>query len=692
VARNANRNTEIRTFRLEEFSGLWGYRQNKENEAAGRMMDCRNVELMDGEWWTRPGYRANDANKFVNLASMPWMMTTDLEATASVIISNPFYALIYRPTVSSWVVYSAYLPSALESVTLENGSNLGTSTSTRVVGDLLLVEASGGTDEVYRVIAVSGTAITLDRQYEGVAAGPTVKTNCEFVEAITDPGAYIVGVTRVSNYEGVMKDMFSVATIDQTVTLAGNALWTGSPAVTDGDTYMIICSPAAEPAALNMSDPNQALITDFFRVTGTDPFPKILRGWTCCSWKNSLVIAHAGDSTGLFTSRSVWISRPGNFIRWHDDTESGNSQDRNNRFWDHTDDILAVETMGANLIVHRSRSQHVGTFVLGGAFPFRFVANNQGYGLFGARNVVRANNVQYLWTQAGPAVFDGNQVQPIGVELRHLLQAKNMWDRAPTFAYADRLRTRVVWVWSNRDGDFPDLVLDTSNTDDSMLGESEALVYDYTRDAFWIEKTPNQTGAGFSANRTYIISGLGTLLDPSLWVDEASGFDQTSDPDAVTGEAIAQSLVRVDASVSCDWFNLGSLRRKMLTRLYVELRTLETTANADPWEIADLSTDPTDEIHFADLDIFVDKNETAHETHPLVLTASTMLALSNAPGGQHPLMVFQVSTKAAGHEYRFALRNDGAGANVKGAFRLAGIEGEFTQYESSRLFKPINKT
>ena len=141
MARNSNRNVEPRNFRLERFSGFYGFQEALENENAGKMRSGANVELVDGEWWTRPGYMPKDTTTYWNLGSMPWMGLAFSSESGRGYLVNPFYALRVNLSTSSMGVRAAYTESATaRSLTFTSGSDQATAnTSDPIVGDLILL-------------------------------------------------------------------------------------------------------------------------------------------------------------------------------------------------------------------------------------------------------------------------------------------------------------------------------------------------------------------------------------------------------------------------------------------------------------------------------------------------------------------------------------------------------------------------
>lgn len=693
-----------KTFRLEGFQDSLGFRESRENESAGRMAAGANVEPVDAEWWMRPGFQAKSLNdqdgNVVNVASMPWWAAVDkgtqAESGSYIHIFNPFYCLQYRFTSNNWGVRAAYLPSSLGiSVSFTNGSDQATriDAASVAVGQLLLVNGdhNGNADGVYRVIAYSDPIITLDRDFTGVTGNAH---NCSFVEPIADPKAWF-DTNDTWTMEDLMKDVFGWAVMDQVGARAGSTLGYTNSATVDADQYLIITSRVAEPVAINMSDSSKVIDTDFFRDTADAAPSKILRGWTCCTFNDQLIVGHAGDNLGSFTERSVWVSQPWDYQIFHANTQGENGKSRSTTRPDHTDPILRVETLGQNLILHRSRSQDIGSPGPDESIPLTFTRNNQGFGAVTSRSVVAANNVHYLWTQVGPAVFDGVQVAPLALKYREYLKSLGLWGGKPLFGYDDRQRSRVCWVFNGRKSRYmnDNVGNDSSLTikfggetsDTSLYDRTTVVVFDYTRSYLWIEDTPAFFGAGIRDDTTFLTGARGLMYDMEKSFATStltSGKDQLHDGTEQV----------VPAFVETPWFNLGNLRRKHLHTLLLELRTLATDDVSLPWNIQDLWTLESETIRYCTVDVLADHETDIKQTLTgSQILVSTMMDLTADADKNHPIMLMQLSPRVSGGEFKLRIHNLNNSGVTQGHFRVAAIEGVFQQEQSTRYRKPLNK-
>ena len=701
------KNQEQRTFRLEGFQDLLGTMESREAASAGRQAAGANVEPVDSEWWVRPGYfPIHDEDRqdaFPNLGSIPWWTVVDPGEQTSgdifVYLVNPFYVLRFKRT-GSFDVRAAYLPAATGiEVSFTNNSKSATrvDAATITVGQLLLVDGShlSRADAVYRVVAYSDPTITLDRVY---ADSTGSKTNCSFVNPITDPTAYFSGAGNRDVADLATNGKFGVAVIDQSVTRSGSTLGYANEATVAGDQYLIITSEVAAPAAVNLSDFSKPLDDDFFRDTSVEdgsgnPAPtKNLRGWVCCTWQNQLVIGHAGDANGEATNRSIWLSQPWDYQSFHDGTpgENASSRDFNRDGFD--DPILAVLPLGRDLIAHRSRSQDIGSPYEDP--PVIWTRNQQGFGAVNCRSIVAANNVHYLWSQVGPAVFNGVSVAPLAIKYREYLKSLGLWAISPLMAYDDRLRSRVCWVFNDRKSRYLSEVkgasstvsvpITASDTDTTLKDRCTVVCFDYTRNYLWIEDSPTFVGSGLRDDRTYLAGVYGNIYDTSeIFEDNTVGKDTLH-----TG-----STEVVPAFVETPWFNLNSIKRKHLHTLYVELRALSTTDNTKPWEIEDLWSGTSDALRFCNVEIFADHETDVKQTLTgCQLTVSTMLNLAADADRNHPIMLMQLSPRVSGNEFKLRFNNLGISAPTKqGHFRISAVEGVYEQEQSSRYREPLNK-
>jgi hypothetical protein len=124
-------------------------------------------------------------------------------------------------------------------ITVTNGSVAGTlnaGATTIGVGDLLRIGGGATTDEVYKIVALSGTSVTLDRPYTGATgAGVTIEYITSTIALTADFGIRISGVAAnfdVNAFRDYYANRFTVTFSDPTTPVThlqgafnGNGVW-----------------------------------------------------------------------------------------------------------------------------------------------------------------------------------------------------------------------------------------------------------------------------------------------------------------------------------------------------------------------------------------------------------------------------------------------------------------------------------
>jgi hypothetical protein len=147
------------------------------------------------------------------------------------------------------------------------------------------------------------------------------------------------------------------------------------------------------------------------------------------------------------------------------------------------------------------------------------------------------------------------------------------------------------------------------------------------------------------------------------------------------GTQTAVPLWVIDSMVETPWMGFGSLERKQLTKILLDLRA---------WGDNDLSG-AGDTVHLCRLDILINGNAgTVVQSIDVVKDYTEMLAVSLDENNQSGLMQFQLSPRASGQTFKFRFRNNVPGSNDKGIFRIAAMEVFFDQKRSTRPLNTFN--
>ena len=285
---------DVTRIRYGPFSGLSGVKASDTAvypEASVPMRGGYNVEIVDGEVWVRrgshfigesvepvyetTGYYDTSGNAATSVmdsrrvvyGSVPWQ---------GVVATNNYYVL-----VSPWYalgievdeaqeggdevgVFPLYAPDTEELVTFAADGSTATSTSSTFIATLgqlmLLGSGNSATEEVYLVCGVSGSTITLDRNYEGSAGTKTVRFISSFKGAgvagnpsLTAAGSSYTSAPTVKISGGVGATA--------TATVNGSGVVTAVDVVTAGVGYTL--PPAVSFSAASGSGATAtAVITD----------------------------------------------------------------------------------------------------------------------------------------------------------------------------------------------------------------------------------------------------------------------------------------------------------------------------------------------------------------------------------------------------------------------------------------------
>lgn len=664
-----------------------------------------NVELRDGEWWTRPGETRLDGNS-VRFGSVPWWWVFDVNRDLTV-IANAWWALAITSTGS---VEELYAPDVTENVDLTEDSATAASTTLRTVGQLVLV-GSGDTNEVYRVTAASGTgpySITLERPYEG----STGTKSCRFIDPLprnTSGTATAYSLSSASDVQG------SAVVFEQLVSHALNAIHAASPAVTAGNLLLVITSNHGVPVAIDLTaylagSPAAVKRTWFYNTAlatpaqiGSDDYVDLIRarGLFAEVYKGRLFIAAASDPSGDFGSRTVWYSQPGDLLQWHTGISGQTAAPNFKTFDGEGNNIGEMKALQDELVIHRQDTQVVCSSTASLAQPFVFRENNQGIGVRtrgGLSFVLVVEGQHFLWTPQGLASFDGRSVRLLAREaLRDWMALRFVQNRDPILhAQHDTTRRRTYW-WSGstiRHQDaLPAAATVTNLAGDQYQNYIACFVYEYDTGAFWFEDRPYSLGGG-TATSTSETSGPvlhlsrpdGTIVKAASGAGDATGQDAAHlDPGDLSDN------VTVNAQVETGWLDFGSVYQKQLLDIETVERSVQTSSAVSAGGIFDSAGEGvSDGNWWLRCRVFVDFNRVTAAAGVGTVIDSTSARLTSVDGNNQAQTFNRSFTpRVHGRFFKLVFSNALTAAAttasyVQAPFRISDVYVEFKDRQSTR--------
>lgn len=686
--------SEKQLIRLAPLGGLQSQRVSDHTLGEVAMRGSFNVEPVDGEWWVRKGEDA----VLRRLGSTQW--TWIGMGNVKWIIANPYWALQLNSSNPSSGVSNLYTPTATDAVTFAQMSDAATCAAhTPAVGELVLLEAAGYTDQVYRVVAAAGSAFTLDRPYEGGSGA----YDCRFIPQLAqDPAGTVAGYS--ANPVAA-----SYVVYEQLVDHAATSVHGSSPAVTAGRRYLIITSSRGTPVAIDLGVVTTVKRNWFYRThlaSGSETNIASSNGYGnwAAVYKGRLVIANAPDNGNRLASRTLWYSREGDFLLWHVGIKGKTASPNYVTFSGPNDDITGLDVLRESLILHRERSQEIGSYTGSDIGPISFRSNNQGLGLYATdrRAWVHTRGAHWIWTLRGPAVFDGAQVTLVAQNTYRDLVSLGMSEKPDIRCVIhDERRARLYWVLdSDRPGanrhqgaTVPDNALrylgPTAAYGDAYNPAFAVLVYSYEDGEAWLEDRSSIFGGGFLGEPgnapyrgTYASRYDGTIV-------KLRGVSTGIDP----GISDSSEDHVVQAQVETPWTDFGNtVLQKHLTGVELVLRALsveENTSN-NPDLIDDVWEDSTTDRLFIRLQVFADYDLTT----PIAdigkaFLVSDMRARELTDNRQYPAFNLHFSTNGQGRSLKFRVSNTlTAEATAAGyrmsPFRLSEIVAQILPKESTR--------
>jgi len=649
-----------------------------------------NVELRDGEWWSRLG-EGRVANGTVRIASTPWWWALDVNRDLT-IIANPFWALALSSGTSLDAVYA---PAVTESVTYTNGSANATSSTTRVVDQLMLVNGVNG---AYRVVSRVGTALVMDRPFEGTTGAKSTK----FIDPLVRDTA---GTAVTYATSSMTPQLGSCFVFEQLVTNSATAIHASSPATTSGSFYLIITSNLGCPVAIDLSgylagSPANPLRRWFFNtalsspaIVGSDTTSDSLKdiGVFGGVYKGRMFIGPAADPNGKYGSRTLWWSQIGDFCRWHTGIAGQTAAPNFKTFDGEGNGIAGIANLQDDLAIHRDDTQVVCTATQSLAQPFTFRENNQGLGVRSrgrSNRIVSANGVNYFWAQQGLAVFDGRGVQLIAQDAADALRSHRFIEdfRPVTHVLHDATRRRLYWFkaeGSRHQDALPATATVTYTSGDQVQNYSPVFVYDYANDAYWFEDRPTTYGGGMvgrtEGNLLYLSRLDGTLV--TAYGSNSAAGDASHLTPETTGNAVT-----VNCQVETPWIDFGNFAAKRL----VEVETVERSIMAGNGNFDDEIENGISGTYFwLRCRVFVDLNDATTKADVGVVYDSSNSQLTDlAEFRQSPTFVRTFTPRADGRQFKLRFSNALSSAAttagyLQAPFRISDIICEYAQKEST---------
>lgn len=632
-----------------------------------------NVGVRDGEWWTRKGQKL----KLPRIGGVPWWWVMDINADLT-IIANPYYALAYDgggiPSVEE-----LYTPAVTESVSFTNNSTSATSSTTRTVGQLILVS----TDKVYRVTAVSGTTITLDRAYEETTDSKT----CRFIDPLNrNMAGSNVGVSTSANRVG------SCVVFEQLVTNpagpASGSAHGASPATTAGHSYLVITSNSGVPVAVNLTaylngSPVAPVRLFFYNTSlgtpaqiGADSAFTSLnpRGVFAEVYKGRLFISYATDPSGLYGDRTIWYSQFGDLTRWHTGISGQTAAPNFITCAGEGDEIAEMKTLGDELVVHRWYSRELLAATQSSSTPFTRRTHHVRLGIHDkyamSNRVVTANGVHYIWTRNGPAVFDGSNVTLVARSVyRDLLAAEQLDGQGDVVcALHDERNRQIVWMLGVSSADRHQDALPANSNDYGTV-----LIYKYDTDEAWLEDHPEFRGGGMASD----IDNGSTV--PQLLISRVDGsilmlHGRTTAKDADVTDPEGGTAVTVNARVETPWLDLGTMETKQLLRVELVLRSV--SSSNQNW---DQNTDLSSGNYWINMRVYGDFNEgTALATVGRVYDSTSSQVTQRGENRQAATFVVSLTPRVSARQFKLVFTNNltsaaSAAGYVQAPFRISDI-------------------
>jgi hypothetical protein len=705
---------------LGPFRGLNStYGAEAAQESGTWMRGGYNVEVIDGEWWVRHGLAPSSER----LGSIAWRWSVQARADVIdfLVLCADNYVLIVNagsipnPGMAGQTEFDQiripYDEAANVDLVVDEGSTSATISATNTgsaAARQVFVDGSGSVDRLYRIVALSGAVVTLDRPYEGTSG----------TLAALDLFASLFGAA--GDHSPSDNIVGGCCLFEQTVQYTGgtpgdlgwNHVDVGGATIT---IYVIVHSRGGIAAVPLLGG---VVVTDFVRQTQISAPTSVETGTARVGpvvYKDRLIVA-ANDPSGGTGEQTIWYSRPNDFMVWHTGLQNLGGIPNYITFSDPTAPISGLGVLGEQLVVHRRDRQEI---LQPYGEGFRPYTNRQGFGFWPKDKFVVTGIGHIGWTRYGPALLNDGGIRVLFPDIENMLQsfmALAIFNKASTIPVVnvrlvlhDEQRRRVCFVLgapisateANVATDFRRVVrhqdadsitqenrsLAVGATTVTYTALSPVLVVDYARGNVWLEEHIGIYGSATFDGRLYFAHVDGTLaMHPSGYSGKDFDIERVNAAHAV------------DAAVETQWLEHGTPLRKKLQKLWLTFRALDvdedvaeiTGGKFNPLRVSDLWDATTDTLHIATLEIMADeKEDTVRASFDINVPVATMLARSLEGNRMLPLMLFEATPRAAGRSFKYRFKNAlsaaaTAAGHKKGHFRLVDIVAELDVEESTR--------
>lgn len=647
-----------------------------------------NIRLVDGEWWTREG----DLAQRRDIISNAWTHAFSLDVQYSNATHRRHFLIsqwgVVEVTLSdgTWSLSVPYTAAWTGTINYTQGSTSAMITTT--TGDATLSQLFTGKDSdtvqtLYRKVSLVGATLTLDRPYAGAT-----------VAALASSAYATFGNPADVRRRNIAKCSWAV--FRQQVTRTVGTVWNDgattapwyteqSPAVAKGGIYLIVCPGVTRSGVptgpfLIRLDSTETIKGEIMRQTKTSTSAAVAFNAAslpehCTSWQGRLFVGRE-DENNANGDRTIWWSENGDLLQWHTGNVGYDASHNLIRLTEGHDKISTMAPLGANLIIHRERSQHIFEPTDSEVTPFQERRNAQGMGCISPRSLVNVRGLHYFWTDYGPATFDGEQVRPLSHAIARM---------------AGSFRSTSEWVTDASTNAWPEAVVGAYHATRQELWWTLFGVGDYWEKAY---------ADGSYASQNLVLD----LQNGEAWrLTYMTGFSLGSFRDDATGREImvrswpggtlsqaTQTERSKDSALSADgtaddpfayletpWLDFGTAGQKLLRRLQIELRTFHGDAAYAEDKITDIVIGSSGTFKYQ-LDVHTDHDVyTMPVSQRIEVNQADLANIGNLSEGARMTPAMMVKTlifdRLQGEVFKLRIRNYGDDVPNSRPFRVSQI-------------------